>query len=488
MKYILFFAVFLMPSLVKAEMVVSEISWMGTGLSANAEWIELQNTGDSSVNLAGWTLKSEDGSPSINLSGSISAGAYALLERTSDSTVPGVTALLTYSGALANDGEHLVLRDGNGNIIQSLNFSSGWPAGNNTNKETMQWNGSIWITASQTPGVTNATFDSGGAGDQGTGGGSNEEVDDDNEQNDEDDEDDEEVTGSISSDSKTPTYTKKIVEIKTVDSSVPAGSPVKFYLNTRDLKGANIIRGHFVWNMGDGTERFFNKNEKFEHTYDHEGTYVVYLKYYSTYFEDIEPEVTDKITVTISSASVLINKIHLDGSVEIKNISSQEIEISNWSLKDNFGKLFTIPEGTYVPAGKTLVLNSKRTRMNPLSIILLTPSGSFAGFKEKFPSVNVTSSVVPKSANSLNTSSSNTKSASANQTTLDEGYVKQNINLNDTLLASTSSSKQKQPSLWIVVFVLFILGVCIFVFFLYKNKKVKEEGDTTEEDDFQLID
>ncbi|MEZ4103307.1 MAG: lamin tail domain-containing protein [Candidatus Paceibacterota bacterium] len=346
--------------MVKAEILVSEISWMGNSSSANAEWIELQNTGGSSVNLSGWTLKSEDGSPSINLSGSISGGSYALLERTSDATVSGVTALLTYSGALANDGEHLVLRDGNGNIIQNLDFSSGWPAGDNSTKQTMQWNGSIWITAEPTPGEQNASFDSGNAGNQGTDTGSDEDA-----ESEDDDDSEESNSSSSSSANNSPLYTKEIVEIKVVDSSVPVGSPVKFSLHTRDLNGANILRGDFMWNMGDGTERFYSKNEKFEHTYDYEGTYVVYLKYYSTYFEGMEPDATSKITITVSSPNVSITKIHSDGSVEIKNISSQEIDLSGWILKDSNGAKFVIPEGTYILGNKNLVLNSKRVRLNP---------------------------------------------------------------------------------------------------------------------------
>ena len=41
----------------KADIIISEIAWMGTTVSANYEWIELQNTGSSSVNLSGWTLE-----------------------------------------------------------------------------------------------------------------------------------------------------------------------------------------------------------------------------------------------------------------------------------------------------------------------------------------------------------------------------------------------------------------------------------------------
>jgi hypothetical protein len=57
---------------------------MGTASSANDEWIELYNNGTSSVSLEGWAISATDGSPNINLTGSINAGSYYLCERTDD--------------------------------------------------------------------------------------------------------------------------------------------------------------------------------------------------------------------------------------------------------------------------------------------------------------------------------------------------------------------------------------------------------------------
>lgn len=89
--------------------VINEIAWMGTTTSANDEWIELLNTTAAPVDLTGWTLAADDGTPSISLSGSIPAGATYLLERTDDTTVPGVAAdLIHTAGALGNDGENLI--------------------------------------------------------------------------------------------------------------------------------------------------------------------------------------------------------------------------------------------------------------------------------------------------------------------------------------------------------------------------------------------
>ncbi len=114
---------------------INEIAWMGTTYNYNNEWIELHNTTSAAIDLNGWTLRATDGSPAISLSGSIAAGSYYLLERTGDSTVPGVAADLIYSGALGNSGEFLELKDAAGTLIDS---ADAWYAGDNTSKATME--------------------------------------------------------------------------------------------------------------------------------------------------------------------------------------------------------------------------------------------------------------------------------------------------------------------------------------------------------------
>jgi phosphatidylserine/phosphatidylglycerophosphate/cardiolipin synthase-like enzyme len=102
---------------------------MGTTASATDEWIELYNNTSTAVDLSGWTLNAADGAPSVTLSGTVSPGAYFLLERTDDATVPDVAADQTYSGGLGNDGEDLVLRDSTATTIDRVDCSSGWFAG-----------------------------------------------------------------------------------------------------------------------------------------------------------------------------------------------------------------------------------------------------------------------------------------------------------------------------------------------------------------------
>ncbi len=120
------------------DVVINEIAWMGTENSYNDEWIELYNNTGSSIILDGWILKAEDGTPKINLTGAIQAKSFYLLERTDDSTVPGITMDQKYTGALGNSGENLELYDNLENLLDSLSSSDGWFAGNNSDKLTME--------------------------------------------------------------------------------------------------------------------------------------------------------------------------------------------------------------------------------------------------------------------------------------------------------------------------------------------------------------
>lgn len=148
-----------MPLVASADVTISEIAWMGTSESANNEWIELHNTGSQDIDVSNWVLEAADGTPSIILSGIVLANEYFLLERTDDTSVPAVSAEHIYTGALGNGGEVLTLRDIAGTAIDTVNAGSGWLAGDNDTKETMQRVSGGWVTALATPKAQNNQAD-----------------------------------------------------------------------------------------------------------------------------------------------------------------------------------------------------------------------------------------------------------------------------------------------------------------------------------------
>ncbi len=126
---------FLLSLNLYSQVKFSEIAWMGTTNSSYDEWIELYNDSGNDVDLTGWVIEAEDGTPSIQLSGIIHAYGYFLLERTDDNSVPDLSADLIYSGALENTGEILYLKNPDGVIVETV---SQWYAGDSVSRATME--------------------------------------------------------------------------------------------------------------------------------------------------------------------------------------------------------------------------------------------------------------------------------------------------------------------------------------------------------------
>ncbi len=119
------------------DVVINEIAWMGTS-EATDEWLELYNNTDQPIDSTGFILESQDRGLKINLSGVLPAKGFWLLERTDDSTIVDLKADQIYTGSLSDAGEVLELRDGNRNLIDFVDCSSGWFAGSKEKRASME--------------------------------------------------------------------------------------------------------------------------------------------------------------------------------------------------------------------------------------------------------------------------------------------------------------------------------------------------------------
>jgi len=120
------------------DIIINEIAWMGTDNSPQDEWIELYNNLSSPINISGWKLKSNDGTPEVILEGKIPAKGFFLLERTDETTLINIKSDLIYKGNLNNNGEHLKLFDSEEKIIDQVDCSNDWFKGDNETKRTME--------------------------------------------------------------------------------------------------------------------------------------------------------------------------------------------------------------------------------------------------------------------------------------------------------------------------------------------------------------
>lgn len=362
----------------QASVIISEIAWMGTETSANDEWIELYNNGSSSVSLTGWALQAVDGSPDIPLEGSIPAGGYFLLERSDDDTVPGVSADIIFSGGLGNSGETLILKDSAGATQNSVNASAGWPAGDNTTKETMQWNGSQWVTAEGTP----------KAGLQSSSGNQGSSASDD-----ETDEEGDTASGQGKKDTTIFTQKEEAVNILQprpqealdiildIPHTLVAGNPVAFFGKAQDKDGNDLYRGRYVWSMGDGS--YFEKTARvysdfsFSYTYPSAGDYYVVFEYYPSVFSEDKPVVTQRVPVQVIPSDISIEKVLPRGDIVLKNNTNTLMSLSDWELVVGRA-IFSMPPQTFIGSRNSYTLSSRITGFADAinePVVLKNPSG-----------------------------------------------------------------------------------------------------------------
>ncbi len=123
--------------------IINEVAWAGTSASPYAEWIELKNRTIYALNLSGFYISAEDGTPHIPLSGTIPPNGYFLVGRGTSGDIFSdvvVDLAVPFSGlsggaGLSNDGEVLSLIFGGGvststvDQTPALSQCGGWCGG-----------------------------------------------------------------------------------------------------------------------------------------------------------------------------------------------------------------------------------------------------------------------------------------------------------------------------------------------------------------------
>lgn len=122
-----------------SHLVISEIAWAGTAASSHDEWIELQNLGEGSIDLAGWHLAfgdtllplGEAGEDTLEVRTTVlGPGEFMILERTDDESISDIMADILYKGLLSNSGILIELRNPEGAVIDSVApLETGWTVG-----------------------------------------------------------------------------------------------------------------------------------------------------------------------------------------------------------------------------------------------------------------------------------------------------------------------------------------------------------------------
>ncbi len=174
----------------RQQIIINEVAWMGGssdfGLTSTDEWIELKNISGSEIDISNWQLIDKGEQIKINLTSisgnkTVKPNRLILLERTNDSSVPNIPADLLYSNTLNNSDEGVRLFDSQCNLVDEVLANPDWPAGDNTQKRTMErsldlswhdYNGTAQDSVFGTPKKENSApavvYSGGGGGDGGS--------------------------------------------------------------------------------------------------------------------------------------------------------------------------------------------------------------------------------------------------------------------------------------------------------------------------------
>ncbi len=356
-----------MPFSALASVRVNEIAWMGTSVSSSNEWIELYNDGDAAVNLARFTLFAEGAKKlSIPLSGTIAPKSFFLLERTNDDTVPGILADQIYTGALDNGGEVLVLKDAYGTELQKINAGAGWLAGDKATKETMQWGGSSWGTATATPRVENQEKNIVGVAKKTATTSPSEQS----------------AASTSQPSSQISAHLSPLPLSDFSDSReffisagrdrlAPTGGVLPFTAFARDSGGKKAQGISFAWAFGDGLSA---AGQQVSHAYEFPGEYIVVLN--ASYAESAA---VSRASARVFSPDIALSFRESENgtAVALLNRSPYEMNVSGWKLRAG-NAAYSFPEDTIVAAKNEIVISSSIAKFqikNSDETELVSPNG-----------------------------------------------------------------------------------------------------------------
>ncbi|MFH1608963.1 MAG: lamin tail domain-containing protein [Patescibacteria group bacterium] len=458
--------------IVSADVIINEIQIS----PIENRFIELYNSGSSSIDLTDWYIQRKTGTGTTfgslvsktNFENkTIEAGSYFLISRSAMSNSDIVLGSLTLT-----ESNTIQIKNSSGEVVNKVGFGDandcdGSCAPNPTENNSIQKISTDWVIASPTPGVQNS--DSGGNVDENP--------------------DEEESDSNSSSDS----VEDEVVIISVFKANILAPTlafaeqPVEFDLDVK--YGSQIHQvGRYFWNFGDGVSmEKIDGFEKFTHTYFYPGEYNVSLEYFKMTSLPTIPDAVDKMIIKVVPLTVSISNVgdSKDFFIELLNSASNKIDISKWIISSANNKFFTIPRNTVIAAKKSLIISGRVsgfTISDQVGLKLSMPNGEvvFDYDSKSIPVKKFIENSVGENINISSNSYQNQLESKSNLNLISEDLDKTNL-VAAPILSKTEGFKFNSP----IVIGLFslLVGGGVATYFIRRKRSIVSASD-----DFEIID
>lgn len=332
-RYLFCLFILFLPIFASADVQINEVMYDLDGSDTDREWIEILNSGESSVLISNYSFRENDTNhklESVEGGSEIPPSGYAVIVdnvqkfKVDNPQFSGILIDSTFS--LSNTGETLSIVKGD-DIIDTVSYTD--KDGASGDGKTLNRDGSGWLVRSKNPG---------GGISEGASVTTSKEIND--------------TSVSTISTVIEEEFEPQVHANAGTDKEVLAGTNVMFEGKAIGIKKELIPSARFRWNFGDGVVK---EGKNISHLYIYPGKYIVSLNVISGEYSE-----GDTVKVTVLAPELLISK-RVEGNngyIEISNESSKDVNVSGLMIRDkNYN--FAFPEGTILASkNKTRFLNS----------------------------------------------------------------------------------------------------------------------------------
>ncbi len=464
---LLIFIMIVFPGLAMGSTLrITEIMYDAPGTDSTNEWIEVLNTGESSIDLTTYKFFENNTAHSITALGTLNlleAGQYAIIADNAENfknNYPNLPTSNIYDSvfSLSNSaGEYLAIKDSAGEITHEITYSPAVGANGDGNTLHISSTNSIIAGIPSPLGSEIANNDNTNTSSTAKS------------------------TATNSSPNNSDTVVPQRINSKFVFTHpgiTIANSPVLFKAILYGNSGEIIDRGEFTWNFGDGQIVNTNHLVPVEHTYFYPGDYTISLSY--KYAWSVSPIFINKTKITIISSPFELTNLYAEpvSAVGIKNNRDSEYDLSSYMIRTGHG-LVTVPKNTFVGAKDEIYITLPKYSYTKNNIVLLDPAGYQVS---DFNQTSVKDSLVANVSAVSNQPRYDNVFASPARLASFEKFEPRIINTEpEELNTSTFINKSSYYSLGVLIFIMIAI-------FLYIRKQIPSKNDEVSSDDYTLQD